>query len=194
MTTAKELNKHIKGCAQNDRQSQKEVYNSFFGYGMAICLRYTSRQEDALEIYNDSFLKIFKEIQHFKPLYADELNSFKGWIRKIMIYTAIDHSRKNNKYAFTTSLENSLVYIKDNEEDPLDKMSHTEIIHAIRELTPACRTVLNLYIIDGFNHEEIAKELGISVGTSKSNLFKARQQLQHILENKNKIQISKNVG
>lgn len=161
---------------------------------MSICLRYTNRQEDALEIYNDSFLKIFKEIHHFKPLYADELNSFKGWIRKIMIYTAIDHSRKNSKHSFAADMETSLVYIKDNEEDPLDKMSHDEIIQAIRQLTPACRTVLNLYIIDGFNHEEIANQLDISVGTSKSNLFKARQQLQQILKNNNKIQITKNVG
>jgi RNA polymerase sigma-70 factor (ECF subfamily) len=182
------------GCARNQRESQKMIYNSFYGYGMSVCLRYTSRHEDALEIYNDSFLKIFKEIYHYKPLYANEVNSFKGWIRKIMIYTAIDHVRKNNKHSFTGDFETAVIYLKDNEENALDRMSYEEIIGAIQQLSPAYRTVLNLYIIDGFTHEEIANQLGISIGTSKSNLFKARQQLQQILKNENKIQITKNVG
>ncbi|MGN6802488.1 MAG: RNA polymerase sigma factor [Ginsengibacter sp.] len=182
------------GCARNERESQKKIYNSFYSYGMSICLRYTNRHDDALEIYNDSFLKIFKEIYHYKPLYADEVGSFKGWVRKIMIYTAIDHSRKNNKHSFATDFETSVIYLKDNEEDALDRISYEEIIAAIRQLSPAYRTVLNLYIVDGFTHEEIAKQLNISVGTSKSNLFKARQQLKQILKNENKIQIAKNVG
>lgn len=161
---------------------------------MSVCLRYTSRHEDAVEIYNDSFLKIFKEIYHYKPLYSDEVNSFKGWIRKIMIYTAIDYTRKNNKHSFTTDFETSVVYLTSNEENVLDRMSYEEIIAAIQQLSPAYRTVLNLYIIDGFTHEEIAKQLDIAVGTSKSNLFKARQQLQQILKKENKIQIANNVG
>ena len=182
------------GCARNQRESQKTIYNSFYGYGMSVCLRYVSRYEDAVEIYNDSFLKIFKEICHYKPLYTNEINSFKGWIRKIMIYTAIDHTRKNNKHSFTADFESAVIYLEDNEEDALDKISYDEIIAAIQKLSPAYRTVLNLYIIDGFTHDEIAQQLGISTGTSKSNLFKARQQLQQILKNENKIQIAKNVG
>ena len=182
------------GCARNQRESQKKIYNSFYSYGMSVCLRYTNRHEDAVEIYNDSFLKIFKEIYHYKPLYADEVNSFKGWIRKIMIYNAINHTRKNNKHSFTADFETSVIYMTDNEENVLDRMSYEEIIAAIRQLSPAYRAVLNLYIIDGFTHEEIAKQLDIAVGTSKSNLFKARQQLQQILKNENKIQIAKNVG
>ncbi len=161
---------------------------------MSVCLRYTNRKEDAVEIYNDSFLKIFKEIYHFKPSYANELNSFKGWIRKIIIYTAIDHCRKNHKHSFTADFETSVIYLPQNQENALDRISYEEIISAIQQLSPAYRTVLNLFIIDGFTHEEIAKQLEISVGTSKSNLFKARQQLQQILKNENKIQIAKNVG
>jgi RNA polymerase sigma-70 factor (ECF subfamily) len=194
LLSAKELNKHIIGCAHNQRESQKKIYNSFYSYGMSVCLRYTSRHEDALEIYNDSFLKIFKEIYNYTPLYADEVNSFKGWIRKIMIYTAIDHMRKNNKHSFTGDFESSVIYMSDNGENALDRMSYAEIIAAIQQLSPAYRTVLNLYIVDGFTHEEIAKQLDIAVGTSKSNLFKARQQLQQILRNENKIQIAKNAG
>lgn len=161
---------------------------------MSVCLRYTKHTEDAVEIYNDSFLKIFKEIYHFKPTYENEFNSFKGWVRKIIIYTAIDHCRKNNKYSFAADFEGAVLFLPQNEENALDRISYDEIIAAIQQLSPAYRIVLNMFIIDGFTHEEIAQQLGISVGTSKSNLFKARQQLQQILKNENKIQIAKNVG
>jgi RNA polymerase sigma-70 factor (ECF subfamily) len=194
LLSAKELNTHISGCARNQRESQKKIYNSFYSYGMAICTRYTKRNEDAIEIYNDSFLKIFKEIHHYKPSYADEVNSFKGWVRRIMIYTAIDHCRKNNKHYFTADFETSAIYLQDTSENAFERISHDEIIRAIQDLSPAYRTVLNLFIIDGFSHEEIAEKLNISIGTSKSNLFKARQQLQQILKKENKINIARNVG
>ena len=194
LISAEELNLHIRGCTLNNRESQKKIYNSFYSYGMAICDRYTKRKEDSIEIFNDSFLKIFKEIHRYKPAYADEVNSFKGWLRKIMIYTAIDHCRKYNKHYFTVELDTSLTYFPMEEENAFDMISYDEIIRAIRELSPAYRTVLNLFIIDGFSHEEIANQLGISVGTSKSNLSKARLQLQKILKNDNKILIAKNVG
>jgi RNA polymerase sigma factor (sigma-70 family) len=194
LLSVKELNEHIRGCALNQRESQKKIYNSFYSYGMSICDRYTKRKEDAIEIFNDSFLKIFKEIHRYTPSYSDEMNSFKGWIRKILIYTAIDHGRKNNKHYFTSDMETSVVYIPQQEENAFDRISYDEIIRAIQQLSPAYRTVLNLFIIDGFSHEEIGEQLKISIGTSKSNLFKARQQLQKILKNENKILIAKNVG
>jgi len=189
-----ELNILIRGCTLNLRESQKKIYNSFYSYGMAICDRYTRRKEDAIEIFNDAFLKIFKEIHRYKPAYADEINSFKGWIRKIMIYTAIDYNRKYHKHGFTADLENNMIYIPSEEEDALDMISYDEIINAIRELSPAYRTVINMFIIDGLSHEEISNKLQIAVGTSKSNLSKARQQLQKILKKDNKISIAKNVG
>jgi RNA polymerase sigma factor (sigma-70 family) len=194
LISAEELNLHIRGCTLNNRESQKKIYNSFYSYGMAICDRYTKRKEDSIEIFNDSFLKIFKEIHRYKPSYADEVNSFKGWLRKIMIYTAIDHCRKYNKHYFTAELDTSLTYFPVEEESAFDMISYDEIIRAIRELSPAYRTVLNLFIIDGFSHEEISNQLGISIGTSKSNLSKARHQLQKILKNDDKISIVKNVG
>ena len=194
LISSEELNLHIRGCTLNNRESQKKIYNSFFSYGMAICDRYTKRKEDAMEIFNDSFLKVFKEINRYKPAYADEMNSFKGWIRKIIIYTAIDHCRKYNKHNYNADLDASMISLPIEKENAFDMISYDEIIYAIRELSPAYRTVLNLFIIDGFSHEEIAEQLGISIGTSKSNLFKARQQLQKILKNDNKILIAKNVG
>jgi RNA polymerase sigma-70 factor (ECF subfamily) len=159
---------------------------------MSVCDRYTSREEDASEILNDGFLKIFKEIHHFKPAYTDVVSSFKGWLRKIMVYTAIDHFRKNTKHQNVVELETAVVYMPVQSETAFEKISHDEIIRFIQDLSPAYRTVLNLFIVEGFSHEEIANRLGISVGTSKSNLAKARKQLQKILFHQNKILIAKN--
>jgi RNA polymerase sigma-70 factor, ECF subfamily len=187
LLSEQDLEIHIRGCALNKRESQKMIYSSFYGYAMSICHRYTNHEEDATEILNDGFLKVFVEIYRFKPAYTDTINSFKGWIRKIMIYTAIDHFRKNVKHRMTTELNETYMHLPDGDEDALAKISHEEIINAIKFLTPGYRTVLNLFIIEGFSHDEIAKELGISVGTSKSNLAKARKQLQKILLHHNEI-------
>ncbi len=159
---------------------------------MAICDRYTSKQDDSLEILNDGFLKIFREIHHYKPAYADVVSSFKGWLRKIMVYTAIDHFRKNHKHQMVTQLDDVVYQMASVNEDALDKLSYEEIIRAVQELSPGYRTVFNLFVIEGLSHDEIATQLGISTGTSKSNLFKARLQLQKILFKKHQIQAAKN--
>jgi len=161
---------------------------------MSICDRYTSREEDASEILNDGFLKIFKEIHHFKPAYTDVVSSFKGWLRKIMVYTAIDHFRKNNKHQNNSELDTAIIHLPAENETAIDKISYDEIIRFIQDLSPAYRTVLNLFVVEGFSHEEVSKQLGISVGTSKSNLAKARKQLQKILFRQNKILLAKNAG
>lgn len=183
MLPAEELVQHIEGCIHNSRVSQKKIYTSFYGYGMAICDRYTNSQDDAVEILNDSFLKVFKEIHRFKPAFADVTNSFKGWIRKIIIYTAIDHYRKYHDKHHIKELNDAVIEMPNIHEDAVDKLSYDEIIRAVQELSPAYRTVFNLFVVEGFSHEEIANQLGISVGTSKSNLNKARRNLQKILFN-----------
>lgn len=193
LLTAEELQVHIRGCALNNRESQKKIYSSFYGYAMSICHRYTNHEEDASEILNDGFLKVFVEIYRFKPAYTDTVSSFKGWLRKIMIYTAIDHFRKNHKHQMMSELNETYMHVPDAQEDAVDKISYDEILAAIKFLTPGYRTVLNLFIIEGFSHEEIAKELGISIGTSKSNLAKARKQLQKILFQQQHQTVNKNV-
>ena len=159
---------------------------------MAICDRYTNKHDDTVEILNDGFLKIFREIHHYKPAYADVVNSFKGWLRKIMVYTAIDHFRKYHKHRVVTQLDDVVYQIPSVTEDALEKLSYEEIINAVQKLSPGYRTVFNLFIIDGLSHDEIAVQLGISTGTSKSNLFKARIKLQKILLKQNQIQSAKN--
>lgn len=194
MLTQEDLNIHIRGCALNSRESQKKIYNAFYGYAMSVCDCYAANEEDAMEIMNDGFLKIFKEVYHFKPAYANELNSFKGWLRRIMVNTAIDHFRKNKKHQVVSELETVYNNRSGFETNGFDKLSYDEIIRSIQHLSPAYRTVLTLFVVEGYSHEEIAESLDISIGTSKSNLAKARKQLQKIIFNENKIIPIKNAG
>ena len=194
MLTAEELNIHIRGCALNNRESQKKIYNAFYGYAMSICNCYASQEEDALEIMNDGFLKIFKEMHHYTPSYSNEVGSFKGWLKRIMVNTAIDHFRKNKKHQVFSELETVYSNISVREENGLDRLSYDEIIRSIQNLSPAYRTVLTLFVVEGYSHDEIATSLGISEGTSKSKLAKARKQLQKIIFNENKIIHIKNAG
>jgi RNA polymerase sigma factor (sigma-70 family) len=183
--SAEEMTHHVEGCAQNSRKSQKVIYQSFYEYAMTICQRYTNNYEDAVEILNDGFLKIFKEIQHYKPAYTDVVGSFVGWLRKIMTYTAIDHYRRNRKHQIVTYLDNTSSYLPSVNEDAVEKLTHKEIIKAVQNLSPAYQTAFNLFVIGGLTHEEIAKKMGISIGTSKSNLSKAKKQLRKILLKQN---------
>lgn len=192
MLTAEELTYHVAGCARNSRESQKAIYCSFYGYAMAICDRYTQKQEDSVEILNDGFLKVFREIHHYVPAYADVVSSFKGWLRKIMVYTAIDHFRKNHKHRLVTQLDSVVYQVPAAGEEAIEKLSYEEIIRAIQDLSPGYRTVFNLFVIEGMSHEEIAHQLEVSIGTSKSNLSKARKQLQKILFKQNEVPVKKN--
>ena len=134
LLSAEELTYHVGACALNKRESQKLIYNSFYGYAMAICDRYTSNEEDAVEILNDGFLKVFKEIHHYSPAYADVVSSFKGWLRKIMVYTAIDHFRKYHKHKMVMDLDQVVMQVPSRGEDAVDKLSYEEIIRGIQEV------------------------------------------------------------
>ncbi|ULQ53437.1 RNA polymerase sigma factor [Flavihumibacter fluvii] len=174
----------VSGCALLNRASQKQFYAQFYGYAFSTCHRYVSKEEEIIEVVNDGFLKIFREISHFQPMYASFENSLMGWIRRIFINTAIDHVRKEkNRMLFTHDQHEAI----DNVSVPaagLERLSHKELLELITKLTPAYRMVFNLYVIDGYTHEEISEILGIAVGTSKSNLAKARFNLQKMILNK----------
>ena len=189
--SAEELTRLIEGCALNNRVSQEKIYSSFYGYSMSICYRYSNNRDDSLEILNDGFLKIFKQIHRYKPAYANVVNSFMGWLRKIMVCAAIDHFRKYRKNRVTADLDNEIVYVAAEGEEALDIIYYKEIIKSMQRLTPVYRTVFNLFVIEGFTHEEISKTLGISIGTSKSNLAKARKQFQKILFQQDHMQLTK---
>ena len=189
--SGEELRLAIQGCVLNDRLSQKKIYTSFYNYAKSICSIYTANYEDSVEILNDGFLKVFKEIYRYQPAYADHVLSFKGWLRKIMLYTSIDHFRKNHKHRFIKELDNEADRLSAVDEDALDRISYNEIVKSMQKLTPGYRIIFNLFIIENFSHEEISKRLGISIGTSKSNLARGKKQLQKILLKQNHLGLSK---
>ena len=146
----------------------------FYGYGLSVCMRYSDSRDEAVELLNESFMKIFKNLESF------DLNKpFKPWLRRILINTCINNFRKK-KVEFTVGLEEASDI--NASDDLLSGINYEEILGMIRKLTPAYRTVFNLYVIEGYKHEEIAEMLNISIGTSKSNLSKAKKHLRVILK------------
>lgn len=166
----------IEGCRNRQRESQKKLYRMFYGYGMSITLRYAESRDQAVAILNDAFMKVFTNINKF-----DDDRPFKPWLRQIVVNTAINHyHRYKNKphHEQLDEVENEL----NSRETIISGISYDEIIDMVQQLSPGYRTVFNLYVIEGFKHREIAEMLDISVGTSKSNLSKAKRNLQSILE------------
>ena len=145
-------------------------------------MRYCNNTDDASEIVNDGFLKIYRNFNTFNPHYSDVEASLKGWMKRIMINTAIDHIRKNNQRFLVAEIFDNHFNIADETETSIDKLSYDEILAIVQKLSPVYRAVFNLYVIDGFKHEEIAEQLDISVGASKSNLSKARANLKKMLQ------------
>jgi RNA polymerase sigma-70 factor (ECF subfamily) len=142
--------------------------------------------EECEEIANEGFVKLFKNIHQFdETRQEDTLLSLKGWFKRILINTCIDHYRKTSSAINGHVLTHESETIPDHSENGIDVLSYKEIIEAIRLLSPAYRAVFNLFVIEGLSHEEISQTLGISVGASKSNLSKARDNLRKLLQNKN---------
>lgn len=136
-----------------------------------------------MEAVNDGFLKVFRDAGRFDArLHLDVAGSFRAWLRKIMVHTAIDHFRAAEKHAFQHTLDEVAILHPDPGNSALDALAFEELLDLIHRLPPAYRAVFNLYAIDGFTHEEIAERLSISAGTSKSNLSKARAHLKHLLK------------
>lgn len=170
------LKKIIKGCRKRRRKSQKKLYKMFYAYGMSITLRYAESRNEAAEILNDSFMKVFTNIKSY-----DLERPFKPWLRRIIINTAINNYHQNKDYHQMDDVDVAGQNLS-KEEQIISGISYDEIIDMVQQLTPAYRTVFNLYVIEGFKHKEIAEMLDIAEGTSKSNLSKAKKNLQAILE------------
>ena len=169
----------IKGCANNDAQSQKILYNKYLGYALKISFRYVGSYENAANAANDAFIKIFKGFEKFEIRDTKNIEAMlMGWIRKIVVNVSIDYMRKESLISERTYLRDE-VFMQANTTNGGDsQLMYKELIALIKKLSPAYRVVFNLHVIDGYSHQEIAGMLGISVGTSKSNLAKARAFLQ----------------
>jgi RNA polymerase sigma-70 factor (ECF subfamily) len=142
---------------------------------MAICLRYCDSYDQAVEVVNDGFLKVFTKLEMY-----NKDKSFKGWLRRIMVNSSIDQFRREQKHRGLDNIESQ--HALSSMPSAENKISYDEVIYQIQLLSPAYRAVFNLYAIDGYTHQEIGKMLNISVGTSKSNLSRARSQLQKALK------------
>jgi RNA polymerase sigma-70 factor, ECF subfamily len=172
------LNSILEGCLQGRADAERLLFKQFFGYAKSIALRYSSADMEAEEIMNDGFLKVFKNLSNY-----DFAQPFKAWLRTIMVNTAIDYYRRKQKYAiisFPEQLPETAL-----NDSVLDTLSAAEIMMLVRKLTPAYRTVFMMYVVDGYNHREIADLLNINEGTSKSNLAKARVKLQMMIMEEN---------
>jgi RNA polymerase sigma factor (sigma-70 family) len=169
-----ELHLIIKDCIQNDRKCQQVLYKSFYGYALGICLRYTNDRDEAVEVLNKGFFKIFTHLDRF-----DTTRPFKSWLGRIMMNTSIDHYRSNLKMAYVMDLDEASHVTEGDLSN--SNLNYADLISMVQKLPPAYRTVFNLFAIEGYSHEEIAELLEISVGTSKSNLHKARKKLKQMI-------------
>ncbi|MEN9290788.1 MAG: hypothetical protein RLZZ357_631 [Bacteroidota bacterium] len=182
MEQQKELKTIVEACLRGERRAQERLFQTYYGKMLAVCMRYLSDRDSAQEILQVSFLKVFDKLEFF-----DFTGSLEGWIRRIVTNTAIDHLRKAKKDPFLSDQDNDFVTgssdpMVESEQIALLDLKAQVAIEAIGKLSPAYRAVFNLYVIEEHTHKEIAEILGISEGTSKSNLAKAKMNLQRLLK------------
>ena len=173
----------INGCIQNNQKDQKWLYEHYYGYCLKVVFRYIFRYDKAVDVVNDGFIKIFRNFSKFTYTGTENLEMvFMGWIRRIMINTAIDVLRKDSLLPEIGSITEHLWMEEDKSQSSDQALLYKELINEVKKLPPSYRVVFNMYVVDGFTHQEIATQLGITVGTSKSNLFKAREHLKKIIK------------
>lgn len=166
----------IDGVKLGLREAQKALYERYYSYAKSVCLQYSSSEMEAVEILNDGFLKILTNIELYDPEY-----SFKGWLRKIMINKSIDYYRKFQNKNFTYATDDVHLNIPGEDDFP-DLDAIEDLLPVLQKLSPAYQVVLNLYVLEEYSHEEIAKKLNITASTSRSNLSRALLKLRELLE------------
>lgn len=167
----------VRKCKAGDLKYQEMLYKQFYAYAMGIGMRYLSNRDDAMEVVNDSFIKVFKGIEFF-----NESQPFKAWLRRIVVNTSIDCRRKNLKHADQLELDNA-VFIG-NPAEIISQLSVKDILKMLDDLPEIHRMVFNLYELDGYNHDEIAAMLNIPVSSSRVYLSRAKEKLRRFLTSK----------
>jgi RNA polymerase sigma-70 factor (ECF subfamily) len=179
------LKQIIRGCKLLDQRSQKTFYEKFYGFALKVVFRYIYRYDRSIDTVNDGFVKIFKNIGTFECSNDKDFEKILfGWIRRIMVNTAIDELRRNNMMPEIGGMPDHIWEEPDHSAAADQLLLYKELVNEIKKLPPSYRAVFNMFVIDGLSHQEIANVLGISTGTSKSSLSKARVQLQKILQKK----------
>jgi RNA polymerase sigma-70 factor (ECF subfamily) len=182
VTEDKHLQDLIQGCLKGDNRSQQAIYRMFFGKMKAVCLRYTHDADQAMDVLQEGFVKVFQNMERYTGS-----GSFEGWIRRIMVNLSIDYFRRQRNDFVLLGEHQSVEEwegdseTSDEEEEEEYDFKPSQIVEAMQQLSPAYRTVFNLYVFENYTHQDIADALGISVGTSKSNYAKARKNMKKLL-------------
>lgn len=169
----------VEACKKGKREYQEKLYRILSPVLFPVCLRYASDRKEAEDWMQETWIRIFGKIADYRME-----GSFEGWTRKICVSVCLENIRKKKILYDQTDL--SKITVLSDDEDVFSKLSVQDIITLIQNLSPGYRTVFNLYVMESFSHEEIAIKLGISVGTSKSQLARARQILQEKITRLNK--------
>jgi RNA polymerase sigma-70 factor (ECF subfamily) len=181
--TKQELQDLISGCLKNDRRCQQKIYEQFYGKMLGVCMRYANDLDSGKDLVQEGFIKLFANLEKYK---SD--GSFEGWVRRIFVNNAIDSFRRKKHQEIVPENDFKILNLADDKDEHefLDEKEETikpkDVIAAMQQLSPAYQMVFNLYVMENYAHQEIADELGISVGTSKSNLAKARMNMRKLLK------------
>ncbi|WP_414523982.1 RNA polymerase sigma factor [Umezakia ovalisporum] len=163
----------LEGCLKGNPKSQEALYYRYGSKMLAICMRYTRTTHEAEDLFHEAFVRVFEKINQYKGQ-----GSFEGWMRRIFVTTAINYFQKNKKDLGLKEMDHTVEAISYKEESAIDRLSAEELTRLISQLPAGYRMVFNLFVIEGYNHPEIAEMLQISEGTSKSQLAKARAMLR----------------
>lgn len=169
----------VEGCVKKQALAQKALYDKYSRRMLGVCLRYASSTDEAQDILQDGFIKVFDKIEAFNAK-----GSLEGWIRRIMVNTALDNFRKNKKHMNQTDVDD-VKYLLKADNFVIESLEAKALLKIIQTLPTGFRTVFNLYAIEGYSHKEIGVMLDVSEGTSKSQYSRARAYIQKILEKEN---------
>ncbi len=175
----------LRGCLKNEASAQRELYNRYSARMLAVCYRFAHNREDAEDMLQEGFIKVFSEIHTF-----ENRGSFEGWIRRIIVHTCINILKKNKKFNESVDIIHA-TGVQIREESIPSIIQAKQVVECIRMLPIGYRTVLNLYAIEGYSHREIAQMLDIEESTSRSQYTRAKAMLEDVLVRKKILSKSK---
>lgn len=178
----------LSGCLQSDSVAQRELYTKYSPKMLSVCYRFAHNREDAEDMLQEGFIKVFSQIHTFQ-----NKGAFEGWIRRIIVHTCINHLKKNKKFNESVDLIHA-TGVQVREESVPSIVQAKQVVECIRLLPLGYRTVLNLYAIEGYSHKEISEMLDVEESTSRSQYTRAKQMLEDILIRKNIITPSRLKG
>lgn len=172
----------IKACLRHDRMAEESLYQKYFEDAYRTCNRYLSQEADIMSVVNEGFLKVFMNLIDYDP----EKGTAGAWIHRIMVHTAIDHIRKNIHHAAIVQLPEDNIPALSVNNDILMEIDVCELLNMVKTLPEATRAVFNMYVMEGYSHKEIARQLHLSESTSRWHLTEAKKRLQQMIRKRDK--------